>query len=77
MLSPKYNINFQEMREVGVYESLLRDIEVYRERILCLTDEEGDYLADACLENIEHAYREDFISDEMVRYLTSKILHET
>lgn len=66
--------DFLELREVRVYESLLKDIAVYHERIQCLTDNEGNALCDVCLENVEHAYHEDYISDEMVRYLTGKIL---
>lgn len=68
------NIHFKEVEEVGMYEAVIEDIKLYRERIQCLSDEEGNKLCDTLLEEIEQAYKEDYISDEMVRYLTGKLL---
>ena len=64
------------MEEIAFYNALLEDIKIYRERIQCLTDDEGNVLCDELLQNIEDAYKQDYISDEQVRYLTEKILRD-
>lgn len=69
-----HNTRLKELDEVGVYNAIGKDIAVYHERIQCLTDEEGNALCDVILEEVEDAYHKNLISDEMVRYLTSKIL---
>lgn len=68
------NIHFKEVEEVGMYDALIEDVKIYRGRILKLSEQEGDVLCDELLTNIENAYKDDYISDEMVRFLTAKIL---